>query len=117
MSKHWFFFDTATGDGAGSSTCESLPDFPSDWSAIETPVRVAWDISYIENGVISEKQDYTLDALPTPCVAVIEGVEYQITAQPTFEFEPGAVAVDYVISIDAGVQYFKKEFTIHVDKA
>lgn len=71
----------------------------------------------VVNRVSVQKGDYTLEALPTPCVATIEGVEYQITEQPIFEFAPGPVAVDYTISIDAGIQYLKKEFVIHVDTA
>ncbi len=60
----------------------------------------------------TEREDYTLDALPIPCVATIEGVAYDITEQDSFEFEDPGI---YVIEIDAGSRYLKKEFIVHVD--
>lgn len=56
---------------------------------------------------ITPKGDYTLEALPLPCTVTIEGVEYQVTEQPTFQFNyPGT----YKISVDAGVRYLRREF-------
>lgn len=59
--------------------------------------------------VIKRRTDYTLNHLPLPCLVTIEGVEYEVTKQPTFEFDvPGT----YTIQVDAGPRYLKKEFTL-----
>lgn len=62
---------------------------------------------YVQDKLLVKKQDYTLDNLPLPCTITIEGVPYEITEQPTFEFD---VAGEYLIEVDAGVKYLKKEF-------
>ena len=61
---------------------------------------------------ILPKQDYTLKNLPLPCTITIEGISYEVTEQPTFEFD---VAGEYVIEVDAGVEYLKKEFKYVVE--
>lgn len=61
---------------------------------------------------ILPKQDYTLENLPLPCTITIEGVSYEVTEQPTFEFD---VAGEYIIEVDAGVEYLKKEFKYVVE--
>ncbi|MAY42272.1 hypothetical protein [Neptuniibacter sp. UBA847] len=61
------------------------------------------------NSTAELKEDYTIDALPIPCTARIEDIEYSITSQPTFEFDsPG----DYEIEIDAGPAYLRKVFNV-----
>jgi hypothetical protein len=59
------------------------------------------------------KMDYTLETHPIPCTATIEGIEYQITEPTVFTFVPEAVAVDYEITINGGIQYLEKEFIVH----
>lgn len=59
--------------------------------------------------VIMAKSNYTLEALPLPCTVTIEGVEYEVTAQPEFTFNyPGT----YKIKVNAGVRFLEKEFEI-----
>ena len=74
---------------------------------IETDTIVDDRLFYINSGSILPKQDYELDCLPLPCTITIEGVSYHITEQPTFEFD---VEGEYIIEVDAGVEYLKKEF-------
>lgn len=73
--------------------------------------EVCEDTQYIEisDCKLSQKQDYTLDQLPIPCKITIEGVEYNVTDQPELTFNVDGI---YKISIDAGVEYLKKEFEI-----
>lgn len=62
-----------------------------------------------ETGTLHEKADYTLEALPLSCTVTIEGVTYEVTEQPVFEFDlPGT----YTIQVDAGPRFLQKEFTI-----
>lgn len=64
---------------------------------------------WVDQGTLKERQDYTLTTLPLPCTITIEGVAYEVTEQPTFEFDlPGT----YIIEVDAGPKYLKKEFEI-----
>ena len=73
------------------------------------------DSAYYVNTItqeVSSKQDYTLENLPLPCTITIEGVSYEVTEQPTFEFD---VAGEYIIEVDAGVEYLKKEFKYVVE--
>jgi hypothetical protein len=59
-------------------------------------------------GTIHTKEDYPLEQLPLPCTVTIEGTEYPCAEQPVFEFDaPG----EYVIEVDAGPRFLKKEFT------
>ena len=80
---------------------------PSGFYGVESdaPLTDYWyDTS---DGVVKQKQDYDLTALPTPCSIEIEGLVYEVTEQPQFEFDvPG----EYEISVDAGPQYYKKVF-------
>lgn len=62
-----------------------------------------------ETGTLHEKADYTLDAIPLPATITIEGVSYEVTEQPTFEFDTPGV---YIIQVDAGPHFLKKEFEI-----
>ncbi|GAA3704449.1 hypothetical protein GCM10022421_09070 [Oceanisphaera sediminis] len=68
------------------------------------------DTHWIDDAATPQpKADYTLEALPIPCTVTIEGVEYHCTEQPEFEFDaPGT----YVILVDAGPRYLRKEFNI-----
>lgn len=54
-----------------------------------------------------DKQDFELNNLPLPCTVTIEGVSYEVTEQPTFQFDVPGV---YQIHVDAGPQYYKKVF-------
>lgn len=63
----------------------------------------------VQSGKVTSKQDFTLEQLPLPCTVTIEGTEYPVTEQPVFEFDaPG----QYLIQVDAGPRYLKKEFTL-----
>ncbi|MBM7455166.1 hypothetical protein HNR62_001026 [Oceanisphaera litoralis] len=62
-----------------------------------------------DEAMVQPKGDYKLEALPLPCAISIEDVTYPCTEQPEFEFDaPGT----YLIQVDAGPQYLRKEFTI-----
>lgn len=62
-----------------------------------------------ETGKEIERLDYEYGEMPLPCVITIDNKTYNITEQPTFEFDaPGT----YTIKVDAGPRYLKKEFTI-----
>lgn len=66
----------------------------------------------VTTGYLLKRADYTLDALPLPCVVTIEGVEYPCSEQPVFEFDaPGR----YTVRVNAGAQYLEKVF--YVDQA
>ncbi len=56
---------------------------------------------------VLDKSDYTLETLPIPCVATIDGVEYEVTAQPEFSFPVPGI---YFVSIDAGAAFYRKDF-------
>lgn len=67
--------------------------------------------NYYHNGVeLLPKQHFTIDAIPLPATAEIEGEQYPITANPAvFTFDtPGT----YTVQIDAGPAYYIEEFTI-----
>ena len=66
----------------------------------------------IQEKEIIARQDYTLENLPLPCTITIEGISYEVTEQPTFEFD---VVGEYIIEVDAGVEYLKKEFKYVVE--
>lgn len=59
------------------------------------------------SGLAHQKIDYTLDNLPIPCIAVIEGIEYEIYEQPQFQF---SVPGKYVIHIKSSKEYLEKSF-------
>lgn len=59
-------------------------------------------------GFLRERGNYSLEALPLPCVVTIDGTVYQCDTQPTFLFD---VADTYLIEVDAGIKYLKKEFS------
>lgn len=56
------------------------------------------------------KQHFTIDAIPLPATAEIEGVQYPITENPViFGFDtPGT----YTVRVDAGPAYYVEEFTV-----
>lgn len=59
--------------------------------------------------IVLTRQDYTLENLPLPCKVMIEGVIYECTKQPVFEFDaPGK----YTVKVNAGAAYLEKEFEI-----
>lgn len=61
---------------------------------------------------ITPKGDYTVEDIPVPCNITIEGVEYSCSTTPVISFaEPG----EYVVQVDAGHAYLKKEFVLNVD--
>lgn len=73
------------------------------------PEQLPLPPSYAEAGIIYLQGDYTLEALPLPCTVTIEGIDYPVTEQPTFEFNAEGV---YTITVDAGYKYPVKEFEI-----
>jgi hypothetical protein len=105
-------YDGVSGQIDRILTCTEA-DFDLNIGEGEVYLEGRWSgaTHYIEPVTLQplEKQDYVLEALPLPCTITIEGVVYtDITAQPTFEFSaPGA----YIIEVDAGPAYLKKEFT------
>ena len=104
---HQDFYCDAPGLAAKQKAAQSL-------SFIETNKTGDMNKYFVDASLSkeNEREDYTLDALPIPCVATIEGIVYEITEQKSFEFEdPGT----YVIEIDAGSRYLKKEFTVYAD--
>lgn len=116
MSNSLITYIAATGEATSILHCSSsivLLNLKEGESAIPLPIGVV-DIGgyYVahELGTLVPKADYTLGTLPLPCTLTIEGVRYEnVTTQPTFEFDaPGA----YIIQVDAGPQYLKKEFTL-----
>lgn len=68
------------------------------------------DISTPGHPLREKDDDYTLEALPLPCVLTIEDIEYSIAEQPDgFGFDaPGR----YEIECDPGVKYVKKTFYV-----
>ncbi len=64
---------------------------------------------YVLDGELMDKQDYTIKTLPMPCTITIEGSEYHLTEQPTFNFDEVGV---YDIAVDAGVGFLKKTFQV-----
>ena len=81
----------------------------------DTDESAVWvDINSVP-AVIAQRQTYTLDALPLPCVLKIDGERYDITEQPSLSFEwPGT----YVINvIPASPAYLEMEFTHTVTEA
>lgn len=67
-----------------------------------------WHVD-LQSGLLTPNNDFDLKNLPLPCNITIEGVTYQCTEQPDFEFDaPGK----YTIAVDAGPKYLKKEFTL-----
>lgn len=116
-------FNTDTGVVISMIESDDIGHFPlqcrsgQDWilaDGDDTDENTFVDVTTIPHSK-HRKMDYTIEALPIPCTATIEGIEYQITEQPTFEFPALPVAMSYTVSIDAGVQYLKKEFVINVD--
>lgn len=64
---------------------------------------------YFDGENVVPKQHFTIDAIPLPAVATIEGEQYELTEQPVFEFtEPG----QYEVTIDAGPHYHVETFTV-----
>jgi hypothetical protein len=98
--------------GAIDRTVSCDPDLIAlQLGAGEAFVEVEADVNsnhfYVLDGIVTPRQNYELDALPLPCTLYIEGVYYQVTEQPEFEFDaPGS----YRIEVDAGAAYLKKEF-------
>ncbi|MCT7656177.1 hypothetical protein MBH78_19185 [Oceanimonas sp. NS1] len=80
-------------------------------SALPCSDGVDDDTHWVEHatGTVRVKGDYPLNALPLPCTVTIEGVAYPCTEQPTFEF---AAPGNYLIQVDAGPRYLKKEFSL-----
>lgn len=70
------------------------------------------DSYYVDTivGELKEKKHFSLNDIPIPAIAMIEGEQYPLTENPViFEFDaPGS----YKISIDSGPVYFVEEFTI-----
>ena len=66
---------------------------------------------YINNGgEVTPCESFTIDSIPLPCVITIEGVKYEVTTEPTFEFDaPGT----YEIHVDAGAKYIKETFIVN----
>ncbi|MGY8872231.1 MAG: hypothetical protein ACKVJE_17480 [Pseudomonadales bacterium] len=126
MKKQYVLYDVATMNCIGSTECEELGVLPVIEASMGQPAitlgaiesAADWETSYVNSAMeVVPQGDYTLEALPLPCTATIEGVEYLLTQQESFTFTPLDVEMAYVITIDAGVEYLKKEFTVNVDPA
>jgi len=78
--------------------------------AIDEPLEGVFKNYYVFGGSLVEKAHFTLDTIPLPATATIEGEQHPITELPvTFEFDtPGT----YTISVDAGPAYYVEEFQI-----
>lgn len=65
---------------------------------------------YVLSGSLELKQHFTIDAIPLPATAEIEGEQYAVTENPAvFEFDtPGT----YTVRVDAGPAYYVEEFTV-----
>lgn len=65
---------------------------------------------FVSDGALTSKQHFTIENIPIPAVAIIEGEEYPINELPVvFEFDtPGY----YTVVVDAGEAYHVEEFTI-----
>lgn len=88
----------------------------ADEALLRCAAPIATDRYYVDltGPHLKARADYTLDALPLPCKVWIEGVEYDVTEQPTFAFsQPGT----YEIVVDAGVKHLLKRFMYHADTA
>ena len=92
--------------------CNTEPTWTSLFKVIDDYFDNGLYYYDVVNDLILKKQDYTLDNLPLPCTITIEGISYEVTEQPTFEFD---VAGEYTIEVDAGVEYLKKEFKYVVE--
>lgn len=61
----------------------------------------------LTDGLIKPLRDYSLSALPVPCMVTIEGAKYRCTSQPVFSFDmPGVYSID----VDPGPPYKRKVF-------
>lgn len=91
--KHYALIDER-GVVIGVQTQDaSLPVPPG---ALEIPEPVSGDL-FAKDGKLVPRIDYSIDALPLPCKVIIDGVEYDVTEQPTFEFDaPGT----YLITVE-----------------
>ena len=131
-------YDLVTMDCVGDLECDELGGLPvpeAGMGVVPNPVGAIesgepWETSYIASsfvlvseGVYEEvltvlpQGDYTLEALPLPCLLTIEGVEYEVTEQPVYEWPVLPEPMEYVVLVDAGVQYLKKEFVVYVAEA
>lgn len=111
---NYVIYDKYTGEIIKEVTCpqEQLADQLQEGEAVSVSNGLAnSDIHYIdiENGTLLPKADYELSALPLPCIITIEGTTYEVTSQPTFEFDAPGV---YTVQVDAGPHFLKKEFEI-----
>lgn len=115
--NNFAIYDRVTGEifsiiGAPDKThVEIQLEVISGAGYIEVDTDVQNDTHYVitETDEIALKGDYQLSGLPVPCAITIEGAEYHCTEQPEFEFDaPGT----YIITVDAGPRYLKKEFVI-----
>lgn len=75
------------------------------------PIGVTDATHYVKDelGLVVPKEDYSLGCLPLPCTITIEGLTYNCTEQPTFEFDAPGI---YTIRVDAGPMYLEKEFPL-----
>jgi hypothetical protein len=81
------------------------------WGWLVHDGSISDEVHYVDLYTLTvlEKQDFTLESLPLPCTVTIEGVEYPVTEQPTFEFSAPGI---YLVQVDAGPAYLKKEFSL-----
>jgi hypothetical protein len=101
------------GEILWSGTCAE-EDYPALYvpdDAVVIPKESDALTQYVEllSEEIKDKGDYTLDNLPLPCKITIDDQVYDCEVQPILTFP---VAGSYVVSVDAGVKYFKKEFIL-----
>lgn len=112
---NWLVYNVQSGQIVNFLLCPPS-DLTLNISSGHSVVLGEWDIEseathYVvhETGTLHEKADYTLDAIPLPATITIEGVTYEVSEQPTFEFDvPGT----YNIQVDAGPKFLQKEFVI-----
>lgn len=106
MNKNYVFFKPD-----GQVVCQASTDAPADCSMGLQWVEGGGDCDEIYVDLVTmkcvDKGDYTLEILPMPCTLTIDGVDYYCETQPTLHFD---FADTYVIHVDAGLRYKKKEF-------
>lgn len=94
---------------AGESESLALGDNVVTIEGVSTDPRNLTERYWFDGIDLLPKQHFTVDAIPIPAVAIIEGVRYELTEQPTFEFsEPG----QYIVKVDAGPAFYIEEFTL-----